>query len=513
MTTRSDVLQLRYEVRGDGQIKASLNETSAGMDRVAQGARRAGAAIGAVLAAGITATSVAVRRAINEFDDLLKASQRVGVGVESLSALQFAAELSGVSFGSLTTAMTAFNRTLEQNEGMIRRVGIQTRDAAGNLRGADAVMRELSDVFASFPDGPEKSRLAMDLFGRSGAELIPLLNQGSDEIQRMEHQAERLGLVISERTARSAERFNDNLTILTGVATGLRNEIAAQLLPNLEALTGQLVESATQGDLLKTTAEGIATVLRFVAAGFATVASAARVAGAAAGATIDSMAAGLDNLKLAFDPSAGGLFGFFSADRRQEFQANVERQRQAFSLLGEMYDEEVEALSRTFDSILTRFPEVSEGLESTGDAAENAGGKIQSIRDILGDIGGGGSGAAAPRDLYGPALEGLERQIALFGDLSNAARVAYDIQVGALGELSSGQRALLTLRAEELDQMQRRAELEREAQQFIEQTRTEAEQYAEVLGRLNELQAVGSSTPSSVHGSRRSTSRAIAPRS
>jgi hypothetical protein len=82
----------------------------------------------------------------------------------------------------------------------------------------------------------------MQLLGRSGAALIPLLNDGSAGLEKMREEAERTGQVISGNTAAAAERFNDNLTRLGGLVRGSANALMEWMVPALEGYTNKILE-------------------------------------------------------------------------------------------------------------------------------------------------------------------------------------------------------------------------------------------------------------------------------
>ena len=69
-------------------------------------------------------------------------------------------------------------------------LGIDVRDASGNIRDTNAVFLDIADRFGRMQDGATKSALAMQVFGKSGAELIPLLNSGRDGLKGMAAYAE-----------------------------------------------------------------------------------------------------------------------------------------------------------------------------------------------------------------------------------------------------------------------------------------------------------------------------------
>lgn len=204
-------------------------------------AKRAGAAIGAGLLAGATAMAALTKKAIDTADQLSKLSQASGVSVESLSGLKFAAEQSGTSIEGLAKGMQKLAKDAESGGAVLKRAGISATDAAGRLRPVEDVLLDVADKFASMKDGAEKAAYAQELFGKSGAQLIPFLNAGRDGIKELTDQAARLGLVMDGETAKAAEQFNDNLDALKGAAVGLGNDMAKVLLPALVDVTNAAV--------------------------------------------------------------------------------------------------------------------------------------------------------------------------------------------------------------------------------------------------------------------------------
>ena len=106
----------------------------------------------------------------------------------------------------------------------------------------------------------------MAIFGKAGADLIPMLNAGADGLRSMRGEAEALGVVFTGDAAKQAEAFNDNLTRLAEASRGFGNEVATIVLPTLGALSQEFVDAAKEGtgfaamlgSGLKTTLETIA---------------------------------------------------------------------------------------------------------------------------------------------------------------------------------------------------------------------------------------------------------------
>ena len=200
----------------------------------------------AVLAAG--AAFVAMTKSImDSADSMAKASRSIGISTESLSALQYAAELSGVSANELNQSLIRLNKSAADGNKAFDAMGISVRDAQGNLKATDTLLKEVSDRFSSYADGAAKSALAQEIFGRSGAQMISLLNEGSEGLSRMEAEAQRLGIVISGDLAKNSEALNDNLSKIALAAKGAAIEIAGPLIRALADVTTRFLEASNAG--------------------------------------------------------------------------------------------------------------------------------------------------------------------------------------------------------------------------------------------------------------------------
>lgn len=206
----------------------------------------------AAVAAGAFAK---VMGAAQKADEMFKSSQSLGVPIEDLGRLAHGAEMSGSSFEGLSKGVRKASQTIQQaidgatNEGAaaLANLGIELQDTQGKTRGVSDVILDMADKFKNMPDGVNKTAIAMAVFGRSGTELIPFLNQGSEAIKEMGDEAERLGLVFSEKTGRAAEIFNDNISRLTKSFGGLWNRVLANVIPAMAQFTTKVVTATTEG--------------------------------------------------------------------------------------------------------------------------------------------------------------------------------------------------------------------------------------------------------------------------
>lgn len=244
------------------------------MEKMRKDAEMVGKAIGAMFVAGAGAATYLVKQSLDSADAMLKMSQSSGIAIESLTGLAYAARLSGVeadAFGTAAVRLTKGISDAAMGSGDALRayaaLGISVKDTSGKLKSADQVMIEVATKFASMKDGAEKTALAVALFGRTGAQMIPMLNLGASGLAEMHAEAKKLGVVMDTETAAAAERFNDNLTRLNAVKEGFANQIMRAMLPSLEGLSRWMFDSATK-------TEGFSNAARIAAGSMKTLMSA-----------------------------------------------------------------------------------------------------------------------------------------------------------------------------------------------------------------------------------------------
>lgn len=246
-------------------FESGLKNAKKDLDAFHRSVTQVGALIGASIGAAAVALGVSLQRAFNQADEMGKMAQRIGIPVEQLSGLRLAADLSGVSMENLGVAVGRLSRSMSEIAGGATNtasrafvaLGISVKNADGTLKTSSQVMEEVADRFRSMQDGAGKTALAIAIFGRSGAAMIPMLNQGAAGLREAREEAEALGLIISRQTAAAAEAFNDNMRRLGLVTQGVALQLAADLAPALAVLTGRMVDAAKEGNVVRAAADGI----------------------------------------------------------------------------------------------------------------------------------------------------------------------------------------------------------------------------------------------------------------
>ena len=211
------------------RVGSSFNEMTTDIGR---NVRRL--AIGATLAGGAVFGVASSTAQLG--DDVAKTADKLGIGIEELQELRYAAERSGV-------ATSAFDTALEK---MTKNIGLALEGTGAQKDALDALGLSASDLSEMLPeealaliadrmDGvatqAEKAAIANDIFGRSGIGMLNMLRGGSRGLRDLRDDARRTGYVLSEQAARDAEVFQDTLLDTQLTMKGLKNTVGAALMP------------------------------------------------------------------------------------------------------------------------------------------------------------------------------------------------------------------------------------------------------------------------------------------
>lgn len=120
-------------------------------------------------------------------------------------------------------------------------LGVSTRYANGSLKPLAKLLPDLSEKFKQMANGPEKTALAMKLFGRSGALLLPFLNKGKAGFAALSKEAEKLGVVLSSKDTEAIKEDTRNQRLYTAAMQGLHIQIGRYVLPVLTKFVGFIV--------------------------------------------------------------------------------------------------------------------------------------------------------------------------------------------------------------------------------------------------------------------------------
>lgn len=242
----AEVTKLKKGVEdAEKQIKGFKEHVKdAGKDVDANFARMGGAIESAMKIGAAAAVVAGV--AIYEFasktaetaDNIDKMSQRLGLSRQAYQELDYVLSQSGSnidSFGmgvkSLLANMDSANEGNATAAANFAALGVSVSDASGALRSQEEVLQDVIVAFQAMENGSEKNRLATELFGRAGQDIIPLLNAEAGRFEELTAKANELGLIMSDDAVNAGVEFTDTLDTLQRSIGAVGNEIGAELMP------------------------------------------------------------------------------------------------------------------------------------------------------------------------------------------------------------------------------------------------------------------------------------------
>jgi len=183
-----------------------------------------------------------VKGAIDSADAFGKMSDQTGIAANTLQAYVNAGKLAGVSQETIDKGLRRLAQSMrEADQGVATysdsfdALGISVRATDGTFKTSEQVLGEVADKFATMENGATKAALAMEIFGRSGASLINLLNGGAASLTEFNY-------AVSNEFAQNAEFFNDQIAVLGIRFDGFRKQLTDALLPALNTIVGVFSE-------------------------------------------------------------------------------------------------------------------------------------------------------------------------------------------------------------------------------------------------------------------------------
>lgn len=374
-----------------------------------------GKGVATTAAAAVAAFAYMAKASIDNMDNLAKQAQMAGVSVESLSELAYAADLAGVSQDDLTASMARLAKGMgEAAQGTGEALkGFQALnlDAAG-FKGTDDALLKIADRFSQFKDGAEKTAIAISIFGRSGAQLIPFLNAGRGGMEALTEEARRLGVVVGTDTAKASEQFNDNLTRMKKAVDGIVISIVSDMLPAMNSMLEKML------DIVKVSKES--NISAFLPNSSVFAASEIDEANK----NVNQLRKAVADLQAQVD-AGGGLFV------RSSLEANITLLERAEKLL---------------NSLRSKVP-ITLG--------EEFGDQVPTLLGAAPKLGGGGAAKESEYDKY---LKSLTEQSVMIGVITEQEKLLAQIQLGKFGKLTDQQRLNLDLAAQNLDTVKKSQE-------------------------------------------------------
>lgn len=219
-----------------------------------------------LIAGATSALSLAsLRTAVLNFSELTgnisDSARGVGMTTDEYQRMTYIAGQSGIAADAMGASMAKLNKNIadaaagknKELAALFAKSGIALRGANGQLRSATDLLPEVADLFKRNQNAAIQARMGNAIYGKSWKDLAPLLNDGSEGIDKLAQRYKMLGIAISSDSVAAGEAFGDQLDDLRAVAASYGNTISAKLLPVLSPLIEKTIEWAVQNrDLIAT---------------------------------------------------------------------------------------------------------------------------------------------------------------------------------------------------------------------------------------------------------------------
>ena len=227
------------------RTKAAFASVKRGMGSVKRG--MGGLAVGGgVAAAGL---ALVVKSSLKSVDSLGKVSDRLGVTTGNLSALRHAAGLAGSSAAGMDKALAKLNKSIGE-AAVGTGIAVQEFEALGldaeklaNLP-ADQAMAQIAESMQGVESQAEKTRIAMNLMGRSGVEMLNVMSEGAAGFDAARREAEALGIALDRVSVAQVEGANDEISRVKAIIGGVADRFTAALAPAISAVSSMIKDAA-----------------------------------------------------------------------------------------------------------------------------------------------------------------------------------------------------------------------------------------------------------------------------
>ncbi len=191
-----------------------------------------------------------VKTTVDAAQNLDRMAATLGLTTDELQKYQHAADMVDVSTEMINTGFRFLQRNAfaaangsKQVGTIFRDLGIELKDSSGHIRPTTELFDDVAERIRSLEDPAAQTALAMKIFGRSGASLLPLLKTGAKGIEEFKDQVDELGGGFKEDFLKLADQFDKHEKKLAMLKRSLSATLAGVAIPALMWL-GHWVEKA-----------------------------------------------------------------------------------------------------------------------------------------------------------------------------------------------------------------------------------------------------------------------------
>lgn len=244
-------LRLRAE-NFQREVRKAFDDVPNEADRAGREAgTRLGVGLGAGLKAALAAVSVGAivqelaqvtSRAIDFGVELGNNARALNTNVEELQAYREAAGEVNIMHQKLDDGLQELFKSMIKAEGgnkdmvaAFRGLNVELRNSDGQVKTTTAVMGEVIDQIARIPDPLRQAQYGAAIFGDQWKEIAPILDAGSDGLQRLTGDILATGDALSTKEIQELERINSEFERMKNT---LEVDVSQAVAANADAIIG-----------------------------------------------------------------------------------------------------------------------------------------------------------------------------------------------------------------------------------------------------------------------------------
>lgn len=375
----------------------------------------------------------AIHQVVEKGSQVEHMAAMIGASTEFVSSFAFAAGAMNVSMESAAFSMERLERNMAQAAsgtgpalGAFEAMGLSVRNAAGQIKSLDEILPQVAEKFKAAADGPEKTAIAMALLGRSGAQMIPFLNQGVAGLEAFKKMAEDTGTVITGPMAAGFEKTEIAMFTMGESFRGIGITMFEAFKPAIDAAIGGMVDLAQSfNNALKSTSllhdalTALVLIVDTIVLAFATMSAGLQQLWQLTATTVTSMIIAYNALGNVLNDVFTGKWGKIKGDVAaglDAIQAEVIARAAKFGEAGRQWQETLKNLFSNMSK---------DGVDTSGG---HGGHDDHKDRMNNPDLGGG----AAQLDAWKQQLrERIESEVGFFADSKQLEAVFWQEKVNA----------------------------------------------------------------------------------
>ena len=361
--------------RSARMLDKHANEMKASLQQVASVAKTAFAVV-------IGATSVAalrdfVTQTLEASAALQGLAEQTGASAAALSGFAPVATISGTAMDAIGGSLAKLSKGLagvdDETAGATKALqflGIRAKDASGNLRDPAEVMNDVALKLAEFEDGAGKTAIAMELFGKSGATMLPFLKDLAEN--------QDLNIRLTAQQIEEADNASKALARMKAETNFVAQTLVTAAIPSMTVLAKELknvlfgTDNAVDGIQRLRTEGTLTTWAEKTAYALAVVIDSLRGIGQTIKSVIGSFQAVWADIELAGTFLAGGKgLNPFSEENRARLKAALDKRNAIVEQANQNYVD-LSEMPLLADAVTKRFEDIRKGTDAANAVTEAA---------------------------------------------------------------------------------------------------------------------------------------------